>query len=160
MLWFAPPRTLLDVSDEFLEARWGGDDGDGIGRLTIHASASGFAGIGSAWFNQERVLEFAQEISCYPLDPTTERVIVGGYGSPEEMQVLVALRAYQVGSSGQVGVRVQLASDVLGDDPARQCRVDLELLTAYEALGRFSRQLRGLIEGTAVTARLDGDRLE
>ena len=57
-------------------------------------------------------------------------------------------------------VRVQLASDVLGDDPMRQCRVDLELLTAYEAIGRFSRQLRELIEGTVATARLDGDRLE
>jgi hypothetical protein len=33
------PPTPLDVSDEFLEARWGGDDGDAVGRLTILASA-------------------------------------------------------------------------------------------------------------------------
>jgi hypothetical protein len=151
---------VLDVLDEFLEARWAGDDGDGIGRLTIRASASGFAGIGSAWFNRERVLEFADEIGSYPLDPGTEPTIDGGYGSPDAMEVLVGLRVYPIGSAGQIGVRTDLASDVLGGDPARQCTVDLVLMTAYEALGRFSRELRYLVEGRVETARLDADRLE
>ncbi|HKE75551.1 MAG TPA: hypothetical protein VKB57_18150 [Acidimicrobiales bacterium] len=29
---------------EFVNLTWGGDDGDGIGRLTVTASANGYAG--------------------------------------------------------------------------------------------------------------------
>jgi hypothetical protein len=35
--------------------------------------------------------------------------------------------------------------------------VRVEVLTSYEALGRFSAELRSLVAGTADTARLDAE---
>jgi hypothetical protein len=148
------------TNTDFLVASWGEVGEDGIGRLTVSATASNFAGLGSAWLNKETVLEFSERLKAYPLDPAHEPSIWGGYVTEDRSGVQISLRCYPIGVLGQIGVGIELASDIAQvTDPARQSRLQVELLTGYEALRRFSDHLRQLVEGQVNTARLDGERL-
>lgn len=152
-----PTRTLRSMSDEFLEASWGRDDGDGIGELTVRAQARGFSGIGAAWFDRQTVLAFATDLDRYPLDVAGLPNLEGGYGNAPDFQPLLRLRAYPIGIQGQLGVRVVLVSDDY-HTRERQCSVDLELVTSYQAVARFVAELRGIILHGAAPAVLAGDR--
>ena len=124
--------------------------GDGTGLLAVRAASKGFAGESSAWFDSTRLLRFAAEIDQYPLGQTVG--IASGYGESEATltEEHVRLEVYPVGVKGQVGVRVRLATvstDWPLTRPASRMEVRLELLTTYQRMGEFSRQVEGLIRG-------------
>ena len=116
----------------------------------------GFAGASSAWFSDEELLGFADQLTTYPLGDS-EFSVSGGYGSDDDFQERVGLIARAVGGRGQVGVVAHLAAPA--EHPtypgSSLSEVRVEVLTSYEALGRFSAELRRLVEGTADEARLD-----
>ena len=150
-------------TDGSLEMRWW-SDGDGTGKLTVRAeSASGFAGRSWAWFDQGQVVRFAKRLGEYPLPTLDSPQLVGGsepIGGP--FQVLVGLRAYPVGSRGQVGITVTLATEPWQSPAMRQEEhqsVTLEVLTTYERLRRFSGDLQGLLVGAIPAARIDGEHM-
>ena len=59
----------MRVSDEgFVRVQWWPDDSDDSGELSVEAeAATGFAGRGSAWFNESAVAEFAERLRQYQL---------------------------------------------------------------------------------------------
>lgn len=145
--------------DEFVELSWGGDDGDGVGRLTVVASANGFAGRGRGWFDRRTIEAFGDALNRYPLDADDPPSITGGFGG-DTPQVHVALAAYPIGRRGQVGVAVDLATELWPEDrPEGQHRVRLELPTTYERLGHFARDVARLGEKNGQTARIEAERL-
>ena len=141
--------------------RWGGDDGDGIGRLTVTASANGFAGRSSAWFDRETVVAFAQALGAYPL-PDEVIMISGGFGAQNDSpaQEHVGIRVSPVGSLGQVEMGVHLSTPVwepLNNDSRHE--VSLRLLTTYEHLRRFGEQLIRLLAGDLDEVDIYGETL-
>jgi hypothetical protein len=144
---------------DHLEVSWSGDDGDGVGRLTVAAVANGFSGRTQAWFNRETITQFAEELSRYPLDARQRPRIEGGFGG-EPTQTHVALSAYPVGNVGQVAIGVDLASELWPDDRIEaQHRVRLELPTTYERLGAFARELLRLTDRNDQSGRIEAERL-
>jgi hypothetical protein len=159
--------AVRDESDEDattsdrLTFRWGGDDGDGVGKLTVAARANGFAGVAGAWFDRETVLIFARSIDSYPL-PDDPIEISGGFGAKgdEPAQEHVGIQVSRVGIRGQVGIRAHLSTELRPDTRRESVhQVWLELLTTYENLRFLSRHLALLIEGRLDVAEIDGDIL-
>ena len=94
-----------------------GDDGDGIGRLTVAVSANDFAGRSSAWFNRETVEEFARSLAAYPLGAHGSTTHSGGFGGGDP-QTHIELHAYPVGAHGQVVIGASLSTPrEAGDRP-------------------------------------------
>lgn len=141
--------------------RWGSDDGDGIGKLTVTASANGFAGSSGAWFDRETVLAFAQAIEAYPL-PDDPIELSGGFGAkgdqPPQQHVGVSVAA--TGRRGQIGIRAHLSTELWPDTrPESVHDVRLELLTTYERLRFLSRHLMLIVEGRLEVAEVEGETL-
>lgn len=59
------------------------DDGDGTGELTAEATADGYAGIGSAYFNIDKLKRFTKAIGEFPLPERALCQIAGGFCSKE-----------------------------------------------------------------------------
>lgn len=135
-------------------------DTDGTGELSAEVRFGGFAGASSAWFSNEELLGFAGRLTTFPLGDS-EFGVAGGYGSDEDFEERVGLTARAVGGRGQVGLVAHLASEA--EHPTYSgtslSEVRVEVLTSYEALRRFSVELRRLVEGTADEARLDAEVL-
>ena len=150
-----------DMTSDRLTLRWGGDDGDGIGKLTVVAWANGFAGVGAAWFDRATVLQFAESVAAYPL-PDRPIELAGGFGEsfgrpPREH---VRLSVAPVGLRGQVGLRVHLATEQWPDTRVEAVHdVRLELLTTYERLRDLSGDLGAVIEGRLDHAEIGGEVL-
>jgi len=143
-----------------LVASWRSDDGDGIGYLRVRASFDGFAGDGGAWFDGMQVLEFAGLLMRYPLEAGEPASLSGGLGAGEDFVEAVGLSVAPVGALGQLGCRVHLRADLAdGRRPAVTHEVRLVLLTTYQRLGTFARDLSDLIEGSAEYAVLGGEVL-
>ena len=147
------------MRSEYIDVMWNGDDGDGIGRLTVRAAANDFAGQSSAWFNRTSVEAFGLLLKVFPLEPSPTLELDSGFGGSEP-QIHVALRAYPVGPLGQVAIHVSLATPLWQDDRVdAQHRVTLELLTTYERLNRFGVDLERVTEGNGERAAVKGERL-
>ncbi len=124
------------------------------------ARADGLAGESSAYVDEEGLLAFADDLAAYPLPDTPIRTVRGGLGGGTELRSMVELSATPVGRHGQVGIFVHLATFVWPDDLVRTPRaVDLVLLTTYERLGAFSRDLRRTVRGDLDHATIEGERL-
>jgi hypothetical protein len=145
---------------EMIRMTFSSDD-DGTGELTVTAGAQGFAGVGSAWFNADDLEAFASRLAEYPLSHPMP-AIAGGWGNEPGVlsQEHVGISTYPVGSKGQIGVQVRLATPELETDSALSRRaVQLEVLTTYERLGRFARQLGAMIRGEVPEAVLEAEHL-
>lgn len=136
--------------------RYGYRDTDGTGELSVEVRFGGFAGASSAWFSDVELLAFADRVRTYPLGDS-EFNVSGGYGSDDDFEERVGLTAHAVGGRGQVGVLAHVAAPA-GHPTypgSSLSEVRVEVLTSYEAVRRFSAELRRLVEGTADEARLD-----
>lgn len=147
--------------EDELVARWDGDDGDGTGRLTVTARSNDFGGSGQAWFNRQTVLEFAQALGRFPLAEEEPAAISGGYGEPSEYDEHVGIVVGPLGSLGQVDVRLHLVQDTWSPHGRVDGRYEtrMHLLTTYQRLSAFSRDLEAVVEGTLSEAILGGESL-
>jgi len=156
-------RHIRMKDEEYLRLKVA-PDSDGTGKLTAEVAASGFAGRGEAWFDLERLARFSQELRAFPLSKTDPPHIQGGFWSRENRgaleQVHLSIKAYQIGSRGEVGIRVEVADPPLwpNDRPDSQNTARIELMTTYAALERFARDLDTLLKTNRGEAVLITDR--
>lgn len=119
------------------------DDDDGTGELFAEVEQGKFSGAGSAWFGVAELQAFGQALQDgFPLRPGKPLLLQGGYwarsGETRLEQLHLGLSVYPVGSTGAVGIRVELSTQVASDArPESQCSVAVELLTHYEPLRAF-----------------------
>ena len=135
------------------------DDGDGTGRLFARAEADGYSGESDAYFNIDEIESFARALREFPLPPGDQRCsISGGFGRPDEQEHL-AISVYSVDTKrGYLGIQVRMATPVWPHTrPESKKQVILELLTTYEPLAGFGRNLESLLRGSAKEALIKGD---
>jgi hypothetical protein len=135
----------------------------GTGELFAYAETGGFAGRASAYFDIFRIEEFANALSEYPLPLRQRCSLASGFGprAPEPLhEEHLSIEVYPIDSTGHIGVQVRMATPLWNDTrPDSQRTAKLELLTTYEPLGRFSRDLLAVIKGTAEEAVLDEEMI-
>lgn len=122
-------------------------DDDGTGELFVSVSANGFSGKSSAWFDLQNLEKLSEDLQAYPLPSDNLPIIEGGYWSKEKRgelkQTHVLIKPYPIGSTGQLGVRVELATPLNESDRhASQHVVKVELRTDYNSLALFGKQLK------------------
>ena len=140
------------------------DDGDGTGKLLAQATSGGFAGEGGAWFSTSELQDFAEAVGMFPIPEGNSPYIVGGFlkkdGNGDLEQEHLALKIYPIDRRGHLGVQVRIATELWSDArPESQHKVELEIVTSYEPLAKFSRDLKSLVEGRIKEAVLDSDLL-
>jgi len=135
-------------------------DTDGTGELFAEAHSGGYSGIGSAWFNENQLIGFAQNLaSAYPLRQDEPLKLEGGFYSKSGAgleQLHLGLKFYPIGSTGQIGCRVVLNTPTYEHNrPDSQSSLAVELHTTYEQLGAFARSLEALAKGNMDEAILE-----
>ncbi len=124
-------------------------DGDGTCELFAAVSVNGFSGKGSAWFNLSDLEKLANEFMEYPLRTENLPIIAGGFWRKEKKgeleQTHLLIKPYPISSTGELGVRVELASPLYESDrPESQHVVKVEIKTDYNSLESFGMQLKEL----------------
>jgi hypothetical protein len=147
----------------FIKLRFVNDD-DGTGKLLAQAIAGGFAGEGGAYFSIEEIEQFAKSIATFPLPVDPRPSLAGGFyrkdGSEQLDQEHLGIVVYPIGGRGHIGLQVRIADEVWDHNRKEERRqVQLEIITTYEPLARFSRQIQSVVRGTAVEAALEGEHL-
>jgi hypothetical protein len=124
-------------------------DGDGVWRIHFELEAESFSGRGWCWGNPESLVEFASQLTPYPLpEGATLRL---GYNHMIDDDAMLSLTIRPVGSLGVLEARVEIAD---ADDPT--CRLKAKLNTSYASIDRFVPQLRALASETREQAVLLG----
>jgi len=136
------------------------DDGDGTGTLDVEAEVDGFSGRSHAYFNKDEISRFAEALSQYPLPPDQGCSLTGGFGESRgrPAQEHVGIDVYPVNRRGYIGIQVRMATAVWSETrPESQRIAQLEIVTTYEPLNKFSKDLLALLSGTVSEATLEGD---
>ena len=143
----------MDAAAQGLELRFEPDT-DGTGELFATVACGPFAGAGSAWFGTAQLQAFGCRLrDTYPLPADADVTLEGGYWQsgaqpPVLAEVLLGLRVQAVGSTGCVGVQIELMDGRHeGQRPRSRAQVRVELLTQYEALRHFGAGLVELAQG-------------
>ena len=148
--------------DDYLSLRFD-DDHDGTGKLTARASVDGFSGEGQAYFDVQTLKEFARSLRAYPLpEHDDQRSIASGFGDPKNLPRLdqehIGISVYPIGRRGHIGIHIRLATALWpGWRPESQQRAVMELVTTYEPLAQFSKDLELALRDTKQEALLKGD---
>jgi len=134
-----------------IKFKWQPDD-DGTGELFVKASSKGFTGKGKAWFDQIGLTKDAEKFSQYPLPKENPPIISGGFWdskiTTEIEQEHLFISAYPIGSRGQIGIQVRLATEIWQDDRVEsQHKVQLEIETTYEEMRLFPEKMKELLDG-------------
>jgi hypothetical protein len=150
------------MSQNFLLLRFR-NDFDGTGKLLAEVRAAGFSGNGGAYFNIDRIVEFAETLATYPL-PEAPICIAGGFSkkdvSGQIEEELLALKVYPIDGRGHIGIQVRLSSELWrGMRPESQMAVKTEIVNTYEPLAQFSRELKALVRGSLTEAVLLGEEI-
>lgn len=129
-------------------------DTDETGELFVRAERDGFAGAASAWFTFGEVRKFGEQLaSQFPLPQGSALTMKGGYWArgtqhPSLEETLVGLTVYAVGSTGTVGIAVELMEGVYeGQRAASRAHVRLEILTDSQTLQSFGLAVASLVLG-------------
>jgi len=148
---------LVEMPPGFVEIEFELDDGDdGTGRLHVRAVADDYSGRASAWFDLASLHDFAQKLGAYPLSLDAPVELAGGFADQEQ----VGIRVRPVGAKGQISVAVHLATPRWPDSrPEAVHEARLELLTTYEQLARFTKELAAVVRGLQPLARLEPEHL-
>jgi len=137
-------------------------DDDGTCELFAEVSVNGFCGKGSAWFNLRDLEVLSKEFMAYPLRRDNLPTIAGGYWSKEKEgkleQTHLFIKPYPIGSTGVIGVRIELATPLNESDrPESQHVVKVEIKTDYNCLESFAKQLVQLAKLKRKDAVLNGN---
>jgi hypothetical protein len=140
------------------------DDGDGTGKLVAEAAAGGYSGASGAYFGIGHLQEFARSIAEFPLPDVGRCSLAGGFGSkqnPGELeQEHLGIDVYPVDHRGHIGIQIRMATEMWSDTrPRFQKTAKIEIITTYEPIARFSKDLLAMLDGTASEALLVGEML-
>jgi hypothetical protein len=148
---------VVELEKEGLRVRYEYRDDDGTGVLTVEVWFGGFAGESRAWFSDGDLLEFADQLRTYPLGEEQFHVS-GGYRTDAGVDEHVGMTVRAIGFRGLTGVVAHLATPPdRVNYGASISEVRVEVLTSYEALGRFASELTDLVAGRLEEAWLDAD---
>lgn len=139
-------------------------DDDGTCELFAEVSVNGFCGKGSAWFNLRDLEVLSKEFMAYPLNPESLPTIAGGFWSKDKKggleQTHLFIKPYPIGSTGEVGVRIELATPLCESDrPESQQVVKVEIKTDYNSMESFAKQLEQLAKLQREDAVLSGNQV-
>ena len=116
--------------------------------LSVSVSVDGFAGHGSAWFDPQRLRDLAAQLSqAFPLTETLG--LQGGYLAADSADVVeehLGLSFYPVAGRGVLACQVRLSGDS-SERPEARSMLRVELLSSYQALQEFARDLMQLADG-------------
>lgn len=151
------------MPDSYLRLRFDDDD-DGTGKLLARAEAEGFAGEGGAYFNVSELEDFAKAIGVFPLPSQDKRLsISGGFGSNEHQleQEHLGITVYPADAQrGYIGIQVRMATEIWRETrPDSKKMAIVEVVTTYEPLSRFSKDLIALLHGKIKEALLQGQSI-
>ena len=141
------------------------DEGDGTGELFARAEADGFAGEGSAYFPITELKEFAQAVSEFPLPSNDKRLsLASGFANMDGRggldQEHLAINVYAVDTHGYIGLQIRMATQVSESTrPESQKAAKIEIVTTYEPLSRFGKDLLAVLQGKANEASLEGESI-
>jgi hypothetical protein len=140
------------------------DDGDGTGELTADATVDGYSLRGSAYFGIGQLKEFAKAIAKFPLPERAICQIAGGFYSKKERGKLeqehLGIDVYPVDHRGHIGIQLRAATELWQDTrPDSQKIAKLEIITTYEPLAKFSRDLVSLLDGSIGEITLEGETI-
>ncbi len=140
------------------------NDGDGTGKLLARAEADGFAGEGSAYFNTSAIEEFAEAIGAFPLPSQDPRLsIASGFSRLERHDGVedehLAITVYLADAQrGYIGIQIRMATEAWQNTRAQsQKTARIEVLTTYEPLSKFSKDLLALLHDKTDEALLEGE---
>jgi hypothetical protein len=140
------------------------DDGDGTGKLLARAEADGFAGEGGAYFNIETLEEFATALAVFPMPSEDKRRSIssgfGGRGETLEQEHL-GISVYPADARrGYVGIQVRMATEIWQETrPESGKHAIVEVVTTYEPLSKFSKDLIAVLRGSMKEALLEGQNI-
>jgi len=140
------------------------NDGDGTGKLLVKAEAGGYSGASGAYFDIGHIQEFAGAVSEFPLPEISRCSLASGFCSKQKPGVLeqehVGIDIYPIDHRGHIGVQVRMATEMWNDTRLRsQKTAKVEIITTYEPIARFSKDLLALLNGTISEALLAGEML-
>ena len=142
------------------------NDGDGTGKLLAWAEADGFSGQSGAYFDIENLKDFAEALQVFPLPPEDRRrSIAGGFGNKEDHTTLaqehLGISVYLASAKrGYIGIQVRMATEVWSDTrPESRNQAVVEVLTTYEPLAKFSKDLLLVLRGALKEAAIEGESL-
>jgi len=149
------------MSEAFLRLQYARDD-DGTGKLRALVAAGHFAGCGEAYFSDGEIIRFANTLAQFPIPTDPRPQLASGFWKQDDAgglnQEHVSISAYPIGVRGYVGLQIRLADESWPHDrPEQQRRIQVEVVTTYQPLARFSRQLLALAAGSTAEALLEGD---
>lgn len=133
-------------------------DSDGTCELEAYVRVGSFSGLSSAWFDVERLTQFAVALAEFPLGEAAAKGIASGYwphdaGVLAETHLKISVRQFD--SVGHVGVRVLVATPSnLAPPPGCPHVADVAFCTTYAELNRFVSAFRALLKGVAEEAIL------
>jgi hypothetical protein len=134
-------------------------DTDGTLELFVEAAADGFGGRASAWFAEQQLADFAEQLNAFPICADGPPVLEGGFWSQEGHgleQAHVQLKVVPIDRRGTLAVQVRLATPTWPDDrPDSQRRAALEVRIDYALLQEFSRSVAQLATGHRDEALLE-----
>jgi hypothetical protein len=136
------------------------NDGDGTGKLSATAEADGYSGQGSAYFNITAIEDFSAKIARFPLPEKDECSLSGGFASSNgtPAQEHLGIDVYPIDKFGHIGIQIRTTTPAWKDSRANsQKMAQLEIVTSYEPIARFSRDLLALIAGRLPEAVLEGE---
>jgi hypothetical protein len=130
-----------------------------VGELFARAQADGFSGEGSAYFNIDEIEKFAIALGAFPL---RSPAISGGFLERDgagNLKEHLGISLYAIDSRGHIRVQVRMSTTEHPGDTRPESRhaATVEIMTTYEPLSKFSRQLRALLRGDVAEIRLDGE---
>jgi hypothetical protein len=158
-------ENALQMTGSYLQLRFL-DDGDGTGKLVACAEADGFRGEGSAYFDIKELEGFANAIALFPLPGNDKRLsIASGFckkdGSGELDQEHLAISVCPADARrGYIGIQVRMTTELWeGTRPESQKSAKIEVVTTYEPLSRFSKDLLAVLQGKTREALLEGETI-
>lgn len=131
-------------------------DNDGTGELIAEVFSNGYSGIGSAWFNSDTLIEFAQKLRTYPILKESPIELAGGYWDQGTLkETHFSFKAYPIGSKGNIGIRIKVSTPVDYDRPENQHMTEVEISTLYSELGLFAEHVTQMVKGQTKEAILE-----
>jgi hypothetical protein len=143
----------------FLTLTFSGDR-DGTGTLDAEAEVDGYSGRSHAYFNIDELRRFAVALSQYPLVQGQCCSLAGGFGESRDSaaEEHVGIDAYPVNRRGYIGIQVRLATQVWSETRRESQKIaQLEIVTTYQPLAKFSSDILAMLEGMLSEATLEGD---
>jgi hypothetical protein len=132
----------------------------GPGPSKLKLRSNGYSGRSHAYFNKDEIERFAVALAQYPLPQGQRCSLTGGFGESRGRPANehVGIDAYPVNRRGYIGIQIRMATAVWSKTrPESQSIAQLEIVTTYEPLARFSMDLLALLDGTVSEATLEGD---